>query len=284
MEGLRLLNTETAKWSVWDFSGVYDYLSYPPQSGPAVHLDMSGISGTNCYCDDEAAAKICERIAASPECKIHFIDSGNYHYMTNLFLRGMTRRFILVVFDNHTDMQPPAFGGLLSCGGWLADAVMRFENLWEVWLIGPDEEAFFAVPEEFKDKVRFLSREKLASFREKGRLDAEAGKWLYEREIPEGNDAPSDMYISLDKDILSDKYISTTWSMGDMSPDELVLMLKSCLAMAREKGLQVSGIDICGEAEPHDIEGCTKSSMVNRAVLESCFGPKYERDSTAEYL
>ncbi len=264
---MRLLNTEKAKWSVWDFSGVYENLSYPPRSGPAVHLDLSGISGTNCYCDDEAAAQIRERMVSSPECPVRFIDSGNYHYMTNLFLRGMTRRFILVVFDNHTDMQPPAFGGLLSCGGWLADAVMRFENLWEVWLIGPDEEAFSAVPGELKEKVRFLSREELAAYRAGGRFDAEAGRWFSRREIPAGDEAPDRIYVSIDKDILSEEYISTTWSMGDMSSDELLRMLELCLSKARENGLLIAGIDICGEAEPNDTAGCTKSSTVNHALL-----------------
>ena len=268
MEGLRLLNTEIAKWSVWDFSGVYDYLSYPPQSGPAVHLDMSGMIGANCYCDDEAAAQIRERMTSSPECTLHFIDSGNYHYMTNLFLRGMARKYILVVFDNHTDMQPPAFGGLLSCGGWLADAVMRFENLWEVWLIGPDEKAYSAVPEELKKKVRFLSREELAAYREEGSFDTKVGMWFSGREIPAGDEAPDCVYVSIDKDILSEECISTTWSMGDMSPDELVRILDLCLSKARENGLQIAGMDICGEAEPHDAEGCTKSSTVNRALLE----------------
>ena len=268
MEGLRLLNTENAKWSVWDLSGVYENLSYPPQSGPAVQLDMSGMIGTNCYCDDEAAAQIRERMTSSPECTLHFIDSGNYHYMTNLFLRGMARKYILVVFDNHTDMQPPAFGGLLSCGGWLADAVMRFENLWEVWLIGPDEKAYSAVPEELKKKVRFLSREELAAYREEGSFDTKVGMWFSGREIPAGDEAPDCVYVSIDKDILSEECISTTWSMGDMSPDELVRILDLCLSKARENGLQIAGMDICGEAEPHDAEGCTKSSTVNRALLE----------------
>ena len=274
MEGLRLLNTENTKWSVWDFSGVYENLSYPPKSGPAVHLDLSGISGTNCYCDDEAAAQIREKMTSSPECPIHFIDSGNYHYMTNLFLRGMTRKYILVVFDNHTDMQPPAFGGLLSCGGWLTDAVMRFENLCEVWLIGPDEEAYSAVPEELKKKVRFLSREELAGYRTEDMFDTEAGRWFSGRDIPAGDEAPDCVYISIDKDILSEKYISTTWSMGDMSPNELVRMLELCFAKVHEKGLQIAGIDICGEAEPDDTEGCTKSSTVNRALLEYLTDPR----------
>ena len=47
-----------------------------------------------------------------PTAGIHFIDSGNYHYMTRLWLTRMDQPFCLLVYDNHTDMQPPAFGGI----------------------------------------------------------------------------------------------------------------------------------------------------------------------------
>ena len=58
-------------------------------------------------------------------------------------------------------MQPPAFGGLLSCGGWIYDSVMELPLLQKVILIGPDEEAFSRVEPEIQKKVEFLSREKL---------------------------------------------------------------------------------------------------------------------------
>ena len=79
--------------------------------------------------------------------------------------RAGERAFNLLVFDNHTDMQLPAFGGLLSCGGWIASALEEVEKLQEVWLIGPDEEAYGQVEEPFKDRVHFLSRERLAEAR-----------------------------------------------------------------------------------------------------------------------
>lgn len=74
--------------------------------------------------------------------EIHFIDSGNYHYMTRIWLERSRSHLILLVFDNHTDMQPPVFGGLLSCIGWIYDSVMELPLLQKVILIGPDEEAF----------------------------------------------------------------------------------------------------------------------------------------------
>ena len=57
----------------------------------------------------------------------------------------MEHPFRLLVFDNHTDMQLPAFGGLLSCGGWIAASLEEVPMLQEVILVGPDEEAYTPV-------------------------------------------------------------------------------------------------------------------------------------------
>ena len=85
--------------------------------------------------------------------------------MSRIGIGRVKEPFNLLVFDNHTDMQLPAFGGLLSCGGWIASALEEVEKLQEVWLIGPDEEAYGQVEEPFKDRVHFLSRERLAEAR-----------------------------------------------------------------------------------------------------------------------
>lgn len=86
--------------------------------------------------------------------------------MTRIWLEKISEPFSLLVFDNHTDMQPPAFGGLLSCGGWIYDSVMELPLLKRVILIGPDEEAFSRVEPEIQEKVEFLSREKLLEMEE----------------------------------------------------------------------------------------------------------------------
>ena len=98
---------------------------------------LEDLSGTNCYCDEPAVRAIREKIGEFTLSGIHFIDSGNYHYMTRIWMDKAKNPFSLLVFDNHTDMQPPAFGGLLSCGGWIADALESVELLDHVFLVGP---------------------------------------------------------------------------------------------------------------------------------------------------
>lgn len=105
-------------------------------------VEVQELTGSNCYCDEEAAKVLKEKLKKFSAEGMHFIDSGNYHYMSRIWLEKLEIPFRLVVFDNHTDMQLPAFGGLLSCGGWIAASLEELPLLEEVILIGPDQEAF----------------------------------------------------------------------------------------------------------------------------------------------
>ena len=180
-----------------DFSGIYEEEKFWKEENVS-WVNARDISGTNCYCDEEARMALREKIADFPAGGIHFIDSGNYHYMSLLWLEKIDRPFRLLVFDNHTDMQLPAFGGLLSCGGWIASALEELENLKEVILVGPDAEAYGQVEEEFMKKVRFLRREKLNERRaQEGGILPFAEFFFRER------DASLPLYLSVDKDVLS---------------------------------------------------------------------------------
>ena len=110
-----------------DFSGIYEEQQFW-RGKKVARVEARDIPGTNCYCDEDAMNEIRSRIAPYSSGEIHFIDSGNYHYMTRIWLEKIEEPFELLVFDNHTDMQPPAFGGLLSCGGWIYDSVIEKGN------------------------------------------------------------------------------------------------------------------------------------------------------------
>ena len=49
-------------------------------------LDFQDIPGTNCYCDSLAEEEIGKRIIPFGPEGLHFLDSGNYHYLTKLWL------------------------------------------------------------------------------------------------------------------------------------------------------------------------------------------------------
>ena len=256
--------------SCWDFSGIYRLLSLPVSRKEILYHDMTDLPGTNCYCDDDAAEKIRAVMREEESAGIHFIDTGNYHYMSYLYLSVLQRKTLLVVFDHHTDMQEPAFGGLLSCGGWVKRSLQDLPHIVNTWVIGPEEQDIEAAWEGLNDKAAFLSEENLKSFRSEGNLEEKTQAFIREtlKESLKNPDGPEQVYISVDKDILSPEYASCPWSQGDVSLEELSFMLSSVLIETRKAGLDLAGIDICGESLPEDPEGCIKSEMTGKILFD----------------
>jgi hypothetical protein len=238
---------------ITNFSGIYKnqnfYKNYAEEE--IFWTELSDLSGCNCYCDAEASDRIRKEIQAFTGKGLHFIDSGNYHYMTRLWLEKLQIPFRLLVFDNHTDMQPPAFGGLLSCGGWIAASLEELPLLQEVILVGPDEEAYTQVEPDLQQKVLFLSREKLSTM-------------TAEEKVGFFNNLSEDLplYVSVDKDVLCKGDASTTWSQGDMHLSELMSFLE--LVLERQN---ILGMDVCGEC---DMDSCSEDFLndhANEAIL-----------------
>ena len=238
---------------ITNFSGIYKnqnfYKNYAEEE--ISWTELSDLSGCNCYCDAEASDRIRKEIQAFTGKGLHFIDSGNYHYMTRLWLEKLQIPFRLLVFDNHTDMQPPAFGGLLSCGGWIAASLEELPLLQEVILVGPDEEAYTQVEPDLQQKVLFLSREKLSTM-------------TAEEKVGFFNNLSEDLplYVSVDKDVLCKGDASTTWSQGDMHLSELMSFLE--LVLERQN---ILGMDVCGECDMDSSSEDFLNDHANEAIL-----------------
>lgn len=103
-----------------NFSGIYlDEEIADPDS----LLDLSQLEGTECYCSDVAASAIRSFLEPFSYAGLHWIDGGDYHYVSLFWLEKIDRDFILVLFDNHSDDMEPAFGSdILSCGSWVRNA------------------------------------------------------------------------------------------------------------------------------------------------------------------
>lgn len=87
----------------------------------AEHLDLTALKGTTCYCDATAEEAIADAFKSLPVNALHWIDGGDYHYLSDIWMRFLNAPTQLVLFDHHPDDQDPAFGGeILSCGGWVA--------------------------------------------------------------------------------------------------------------------------------------------------------------------
>lgn len=281
--------------TVQDFTGVYAEQPFMQELRAAAEtskdvrwLDCTKIVGTDCYCDDDAIKEINALIDSAekhsksecsiienrgnstndiaPQPGIHFFDNGNYHYMSKLWTDRVQEPFTLIVFDHHPDMQPPRFGGILSCGGWVKEVLDNNKFIQNAIIIGVKNELVETIREE-------LSQSGESSILEKVTFIKESELSILSSLICSDfvNVLSPNLYISIDKDALSPSYAVTNWDQGSLTLDAL----KNCIT-ALTTNRKILGIDICGE-RAHDFEGDehhtiqeadTLNSELNRKLVE----------------
>ncbi len=255
--------------TIQDFTGVYGEQPFMQElrqaalernvADPAeIHwMDCTKISGTDCYCDDDAQAelnKMMDDAIASANSGlgstlpgVHFFDNGNYHYNSKLWTDRVQESFDLVVFDHHPDMQPPRFEGILSCGGWIKEVLDKNPRVQNVVVIGVADHLIEEIKneptaefEKYADRVYFAPESAMRnattdmSSRVEG-SDDEANKVLAALRS-------KNVYISIDKDALSTAEAVTNWNQGSLAFEQLAQILRDLFA-----NHNILGIDICGE-------------------------------------
>ena len=235
-------------------------------------LDFTMLSGTNGFCDDAAADEIRRRIADFPARGLHFLDNGNYHYLTRFWCEKITEDFALVVYDHHVDLRKPVFPGLMSCGSWIRDVLLRNSHCRAVLIIGPERAQADIIERELQsliaDDQPLRSSARVSCFTEDDILDGRAA-----RELPHILDELRlPVYISIDKDVLSRKVLRTNWDQGIMIEAELHRELDRFTA---DHEIHILGADICGEPAYNacrrildDTRDLRRSNGVNRRLLE----------------
>ena len=213
--------------TIFNFTGAYENQDLYRNPDFRV-IECKDIEGTNGYCDEEAAGRIRERFKETAVNGVHFIDAGNYHYLSKFMVEKVEEPFTLVVFDHHSDMKESEFFGLLSCGSWILDVVNTNDMVKRVVLIGISDEQKEMIPDVDKEIIVYTDNEI--------RLGADV-------EIPV--DCP--IYISVDKDVLDEEELKTTWDQGIMTIEEFFSIFKGIL----DSDANVIGVDVCGEVEYH---------------------------------
>lgn len=166
----------------------------------------------------------------------------------------INKKFSLVLYDHHTDMQKPMVEGMTSCGDWAAQVIEQNENLEQLILVGASDADIQQINVKNQSKLITFSAEELRNNSGREKLD------LIETDVP--------FYISIDKDILDKHYIETNWSQGHMSLGMLEHLLKFFL-----KDKKIIGVDICGECQiglpfPEYIEAEEKNAETNIELYE----------------
>lgn len=217
-----------------DFSGIFarERELFPTEPADRVQwkiMDFRDLDGTMCFCSEESAREIRRQVFAAEESfgKIHWIDTGDYHYLSYFFLERMAEPFTLVLLDHHPDDQPSVFGGdVLSCGGWVLWAKERLSRLRRVVSVGPEGNV----------TVRERMSGSAGEWREVRKAGMESAAAILREMIPEDEC----VYLSIDKDVLSKEFARTDWSQGSMELPEMLLLLDIL------RSRKVTGADLCG--------------------------------------
>ena len=224
------------------------------QTENIVRIDCSDILGTDLYCTKEGEAEIQKRIENFSINGVHFIDSGNYHYITKIMTDKINKKFSLVLYDHHTDMQKPMVEGMTSCGDWAAQVIEQNENLEQLILVGASEADIQQINVKNQSKLITFSAEELRNNSGRKKLD------LIETDVP--------FYISIDKDVLCETDADTNWSQGDMRLSTMLECLGAVKEKCAERISRILGVDICGECDVTEPGNSALNDMANAALLE----------------
>lgn len=194
-----------------NFSDVYDYESFA-SSQEIVHVDCRELNGVDCYCDEDGRKELRQLLAPYPAKALHFIDSGDYHYLTEYWVSKLQEPFSLIVLDHHPDMQQPQWKGVVSCGGWVTDVLEKNTFVRNIIIVGASDELISQVPAHLRKKVMFYSQAEIDHHQA---WPSKAGKLIHEP-----------VYISIDKDVLRKQDAITDWSNGDMTLRQLQAVLR----------------------------------------------------------
>lgn len=232
----------------------------------AEEIRLDSLEGTNCYCDSAAAAAIRSAIAGLPVAALHWCDTGDYHYLTRFWLEEAAAEcgdapFALVLFDHHPDMQEPAFGEVISCGGWARDAFQSIPNLSQVLMVGINPDLEIEILDLVFDGVLAVTSDDLRHTGDNLSPDVLEMFQLLDPGIP--------VYISIDKDVLTKDYARTDWDQGCMTLAQLEAAVRRAVA-----GHRLLGADVCGGLTR--AKGATDADLqLNLATdlaLENLFG------------
>ena len=224
---------------IMNFSGVYEAEGFYKNHGH-VWVDCKDIKGTSCYCDEEGENAIREAIRELGPEGIHFLDSGNYHYVSKIWLEKIEEEFELLVLDHHTDMQMPMFGNILSCGGWIQAALDTNTRLKRVYLAGPPS----MEAEADRERVVGINEEEL-------KTPGCISRHLKNSGLP--------LYISLDKDILTRSCAITNWDQGEAQLEDVLACIKEAASCR-----SIIGVDVCGENPDDQEQEGNRASQTNQ--------------------
>ena len=229
--------------TILNFSGTYDMQPFFDDV-TCIRMDLRHLQGVSRMCDISGQEELRHTLEPYGPSGIHFIDSGNYHYISKLFIDKINFPFGLVVVDRHPDMQPPFWSEMLSCGGWVKEVMDHHPWLKQTLIIGAQDELIGQLPEEDRKRARFIATDQWEAVLEEVLVPPEIAPSGTVLSQSASQDVPRllPIYLSIDKDVLTSEDAVTDWGNGNMTCSELTRIIQF-IALRRS----LIGVDICGD-------------------------------------
>lgn len=209
---------------------------------------------------------------------VTFLGSGDFHHVTGMLIDRFDEPITVIDFDFHPDWDTAI--PLLHCGSWVTHA-MKNRNVVKLVMVGtssrdlspfsvqsgdlnslkndrieiypyscrPAAVFFRTVPPNISLETRrypFFTRIRWNELKQKNIVE-----FLLHviRRLP-----TKKVYVTIDKDCLAPEEVLTNWDQGEMSLEDLLVMLK----MIKEN-LDIIGMDVAGDYSPIRIDGVFKN-------------------------
>jgi arginase family enzyme len=198
-----------------------------------------------------------------------FLGSGDFHHVSLALLRRLPGPFNLLVIDNHPDwMRGIPF---LHCGTWLYHAA-RLPNVQQIFHVGGAVDfdnayrwlapwsmirsgKIVVAPARHCFQGRSWDRIKHQPLRRRPDEPVEhdsLAHWLdpYRAEL-----GARPLYISLDKDVLTESEAVVNWDSGHLTAVEVMAILSAFISAADG---ELAGMDVVGDWSPVQLRGWTR--------------------------
>lgn len=247
----------TKRFAVLDLNGTLTW-QHRLRALPHEEVDVTLRTGIKYYAAPESLAAL-EAALAHTRTPLLFWGAGDYHYVTYARLRALRHPLTVVLFDRHSDCAHDA-DGVVTCGNWVRHALKLPWVARVLWIGAPDHKP---LPHERHPRLVWIPLR---------RPPVNAAEWL-RSVLPTPN-----VYLSVDKDVLSPEVAATNWDQGTLALADLLAWIACFRQHAR-----VIGADIGGEwvlppghlfPTPDDLHAIRLNETVNLALLDALLGPE----------
>lgn len=231
---------------------------------------------------DKTKAVLKDRIASRRNGAVTFLGSGDFHHITSILMEDIKEPVTIIDFDHHPDWD--LLLPMLHCGSWVS-RTLKQANVKKIVELGPssNELSEFRIQtcdiDALKDdrlEIYPYSHRPTRTYLKKvpenisiRALNGPLAGRIYWNELKDKNlpeflrhvlkRLPSEnVYISIDKDCLTNNDSITNWHEGRLSLEDLLLSLRVI-----KQNSNIVGVDICGDYSKPVLAGRLKNIIVN---------------------